>query len=256
MNRGKILTYSREKKGLSTSDLAAMLGVSVLEVERWERGELPDSEHLLRLAEILDVSVEDILRGECGDFSERVCEDGQPTDGEPIVSAEIHDTEQDADGNVLQYSRCGEEISCTNERKGKYSHNGYYPAERKFGYFVFAVFVIVVIVLAALDFGGWVSRPRELTTENCEDYVSIEIVPERNYNAERYFVRVTAKENVSDFSIVIKVKFYTMGAGTHYETVALQGDFKKGASLEQTVTLGNYALETGYEVVSVHGGLD
>lgn len=257
MNKGEFLAYKREGKGLSVSDLAEMLGVSDFEVERWEHGELPDSEHLLRLAQILGLTVEEILRGKESETSEakRIPQEQESSyDGQRQGASETSDEEPSSDNG--ETVRNDADSFANFKQGGKYSHNGYYAAERKFGYFVFAVFLIVVVIMASFDFVGWVARPRELTADNCKDYVEVEIVPERNYNADVYFVRVTAKEDISDFSIVIKVEFFTIGAGKRYETVALQGGLKKGESLEQTVSLGTYALETGYEVVSAHGGLD
>lgn len=63
MKRGELLSDKRIEKGFSVSALAQELGVPAEEVERWEAGELPDSEHLLALSELLEISVEDILRG-------------------------------------------------------------------------------------------------------------------------------------------------------------------------------------------------
>ena len=63
MKRGELLSDKRIEKGFSVSALAQELGVPAEEVERWEAGELPDSEHLLALSGLLDIPVEDILRG-------------------------------------------------------------------------------------------------------------------------------------------------------------------------------------------------
>lgn len=63
MKRGELLSDKRIEKGFSVSALAQELGVPAEEVERWEAGELPDSEHLLALSGLLEISVEDILRG-------------------------------------------------------------------------------------------------------------------------------------------------------------------------------------------------
>ena len=70
MKRGEFLFDKRTKKGLSVSALAKKLGVSEAEVWRWESGALPDSEYLLRLSEVLDIPVEDILQG--GDSADAV----------------------------------------------------------------------------------------------------------------------------------------------------------------------------------------
>ena len=52
----------RKKKGISQEDLAAELHVVRQTVSKWEKGlSVPDSEMLIRLAEVFDVSVSDLL---------------------------------------------------------------------------------------------------------------------------------------------------------------------------------------------------
>jgi len=61
---GNFLYEKRTEKGLSQAELGALLGVSNKAVSKWENGAAkPQTEKLLRLAEILDVSVEALLSG-------------------------------------------------------------------------------------------------------------------------------------------------------------------------------------------------
>ena len=78
MKRGEILTQKRKEKGLSVADLAKELNVSEWKIERWEEGELPDSEHLIGISEALDISVEDILLGK-SDATDGESENGDNT---------------------------------------------------------------------------------------------------------------------------------------------------------------------------------
>ena len=67
MDTLKSANYIKEKRlalGLRESDVAASLGVSSYEVNGWEAGFFPDVEYLLPLAELLQVSVDEILKGE------------------------------------------------------------------------------------------------------------------------------------------------------------------------------------------------
>lgn len=71
---GVFICELRKMKGLSQEELGSMLYVTKKAVSRWETGRgLPDSSLLLPLAEILDVKVEEILKGEfiCNDDLEQ-----------------------------------------------------------------------------------------------------------------------------------------------------------------------------------------
>ena len=62
---GKLIATLRVEKGLSQSELGLMLGVTNKAVSRWETGRgYPDTALLLQLAEILDITVDELLKGE------------------------------------------------------------------------------------------------------------------------------------------------------------------------------------------------
>ena len=62
---GKLIASLREEKGLSQLQLGAMLGVTNKAVSRWENGRgYPDTSLLLKLSEVLGITVDELLRGE------------------------------------------------------------------------------------------------------------------------------------------------------------------------------------------------
>ena len=62
---GHFIAALRTEKGLSQSELGAMLGVTNKAVSRWETGRgYPDTALLLKLSEILGVTVDELLKGE------------------------------------------------------------------------------------------------------------------------------------------------------------------------------------------------
>lgn len=67
--RGKFLTKLRLEKNLTQSDLAKMIGYSDKSISKWERGKCfpKDIETLIKLAEILDISIDDLLQLEYSD---------------------------------------------------------------------------------------------------------------------------------------------------------------------------------------------
>lgn len=62
---GNLIATLRSEKGLSQNELGAMLGVTNKAVSRWETGRgYPDTALLLKLAEILEITVDELLKGE------------------------------------------------------------------------------------------------------------------------------------------------------------------------------------------------
>ena len=61
---GNQISVLRKKKGLTQNDLGERLGVTFQSVSKWERGEtLPDTSILVDLANILETTVDYLLRG-------------------------------------------------------------------------------------------------------------------------------------------------------------------------------------------------
>lgn len=283
MKRGELLSDKRIEKGLSVSALAQKLGVSAAEVERWEAGELPESGHLLALSALLDISVEDILRGgenadeagalegpsggaqgsreedasDAAETQERETEAGEPShrfdfgevrreqrNGEPLGSDAFDDIRNDPAFVQVLAREEGEIL------------NGYFKGERRFGYIVFAVFTAVIVVMLAVQFAGWVFRPREFTLENYDDFVDIAVVPTKNFNPEDYIVRVTAKEDIVNLRITVRVKFWNLHSDDFYETVTVAAaGLREDETAETAFHISEIALDQGFEVLSAEGDL-
>lgn len=58
---GKRIKAARTEKHWTQMDLAREASVSLATVQRWERGQLPRVRELIRLAELLDVPVENLV---------------------------------------------------------------------------------------------------------------------------------------------------------------------------------------------------
>ncbi len=62
---GNLICELRENKNLSQSELGKLVGVTNKAVSRWENGRgYPDTSILLKLAEVLEITVDELLRGE------------------------------------------------------------------------------------------------------------------------------------------------------------------------------------------------
>ena len=62
---GNLIAKLREDRGMSQSELGSLLGVTNKAVSRWENGRgYPDTSLLLKLSEILGITVDELLRGQ------------------------------------------------------------------------------------------------------------------------------------------------------------------------------------------------
>ena len=210
MKRGELLSDQRIKKGLSVSALAQTLGVSEAEIERWEAGELPGSEYLLRLSELLEIPVEDILRG--GDAQES-----------PVADKMQNGAENGA--NVAETSENGAEADADSRR---------------------------------FDFGEVRKErgPRELTPENCGEFIRIEIDADED-EPNTYVVSVAARESISNLQLTLRLDFIGYsGAEIFSETVAIQlPQIRKGDTFQQSAPSGEAADYYDYGIVAAEGEL-
>ena len=275
MKRGEFLSDKRIEKGLSLSALAQKLGVSEEEVERWEGGELPDSRYLLPLSALLGVFVEDILQ--CGEESAAE-EDGAEKQADPSENlqeeqgaaensaSEVKGAEKAAQATAppqeSYYDRLHKKIGDLEYSaddpglKETENGNGYSPAERKFGYTLFAIFIAFMTIFIAAGLIGWVTRPRELSLENYAKYLEIDVYPLQGMNPDIYTVCVTAKADISDLSITVQVNFSNVFTEEKFsDTVTLSGDLAKDDSAERQIDLPSVMFRGSVSVISVSGGL-
>ena len=134
--------------------------------------------------------------------------------------------------------------------------NGYSPAERKFGYTLFAIFIAFMTIFIATGLIGWVTRPRELSLENYAKYLEIDVYPLQGMNPDSYTVCVTAKADISDLSITVQVNFSNVFTEEKFsDTVTLSGDLAKDDSAERQIDLPSVMLRGSVSVISVSGGL-
>ena len=93
MNKvGNQISMLRKTKGLTQNELGERLGVSFQAVSKWERGEsLPEVSILIDLANILETSVDNILRG-----------------GEKMMNYKGKITVSDMREGIHSLKRCGE----------------------------------------------------------------------------------------------------------------------------------------------------
>ncbi len=255
MRREEILVQKRIEKGLSVAELAEILGVSARKIEKWEAGELPEAKYLLILSSTLDIPVELILQG------------GDGTDGVSFTGGGIVRQKNDnhAQTKGTKVARNGSPNGAGTALPvspaigaGPVGHNGYYLAERIFGYFVFAVFIIAIIVSSSMRLIDRASRPSELTIENYRDYIEIKVTEAGQvgyYGLFEYVVRITAKEDIVDLDLSMEVYFSDWSPKKEARSVVFNGNIKKNASMEQTITLSHAKLREGYEILSISGGI-
>lgn len=72
---GKVIAKRRKEKGMTQGELAERLSVSNKTISKWETGVgLPDISILVDLASVLDISVDDLLKGKENKVQNALCE--------------------------------------------------------------------------------------------------------------------------------------------------------------------------------------
>ena len=62
---GRFIAASRRAKGMTQRELAEALGLSNRTISKWECGDgLPELANILPLCELLDITADELLRGE------------------------------------------------------------------------------------------------------------------------------------------------------------------------------------------------
>ena len=97
---GKNIALLRKRKGLTQDELAKVLSVSNQAVSKWEAGKCcPDIELLPELAGLFEVSIDELLVGECLTKSKLISE---TTDSIVLQAIKIAQEEQKISTSILQ----------------------------------------------------------------------------------------------------------------------------------------------------------
>lgn len=145
--------------------------------------------------------------------------------------------------------------------------NGFSGGERRFGKILCICFIAAVLIIQLTRFFGYLNRDRELTLENYREYIEISVYATGGQNGfvtnpDEYAVRITAREDIGEFSVAIEVTFrdirFIVGESTEdiVRTVNIGGEsLSEGNAAEETLSFDTVVMETGYEVISVEGKL-
>ena len=142
--------------------------------------------------------------------------------------------------------------------------NGFSDGERRFGKILCICFIILILILQGTRLQSYLQRDRELTLENYRQYIEISVHPAGEgpvyTDLTEQVLEVTAKKEIRDFSISVKVCFSYTLSGDSENTV-----FREAQIREQTIDEYTFAVRTfffdrsvwncGVEVLSVEGKL-
>ncbi|MBQ8295307.1 MAG: helix-turn-helix domain-containing protein [Clostridia bacterium] len=258
---GYFIKEKRIELGFTVEQFAAEVGVTRFLAEDWENGTIPETQHLLPIANVLKCEVEDLLKG-----SE------PPTPPQPQEKAEEQEERQLSEVLPQQKDPQKEEKSYYEELNEKIKdlptttqasgENGFSAADRKFGYILLAIFVAILLVLFVATWGAYLTRERNLTVENYREYLTIKVLSTRNVNPDTYEVRVTAKNRkIYDLDMEVGVTFRLYGTsldgnGVVHTVTFDDADLVEGETVSKVIHLSIMGFECGYEVINISGGLD
>lgn len=142
--------------------------------------------------------------------------------------------------------------------------NGFSVGERIFGKILCICFIVVFLIIQGTHFFGYLNRERELTLENYREYIEISVYASDGaatgnstvFNPDEYTVRITAREDIGEFSVAIEVTFRNILYEDIVRTVNIGGEsLSEGNTVEKTLSFDMVVMETGYQVISVEGQL-
>ena len=162
------------------------------------------------------------------------------------------------------YEELREKMNDTDWENGEVppsGENGFSGGERRFGKILCICFIAAVLIIQLTRFFGYLNRDRELTLENYREYIEISVYATGGQNGfvtnpDEYAVRITAREDIGEFSVAIEVTFRNILYEDIVRTVNIGGEsLSKGNAVEETLSFDTVVMETGYEVISVEGKL-
>ncbi len=142
--------------------------------------------------------------------------------------------------------------------------NGFSRGERRFGKILCICFIVVVLIIQLTRLFGYLNRDRELTLENYREYIEISVYATDGAasggafvsNPDEYAVRITAKEDIGEFSVAIEVTFSNILYGEIVRTVNIGGEsLSEGNTAEETLSFDTVVMKTVHKVISVEGKL-
>jgi transcriptional regulator with XRE-family HTH domain len=261
---GNFIKVKRHDLGFTQERLAAEIGVERFVIENWENGEIPKTQYLVAIANVLQTSVDELLKGLDEPVEEQETKEiaVQPTENE-----KVEDKQSKAEKGY--YETLNDKIANTDyenyETVEPHASNGFSDGERKFGFVLCSIMIALVILINATNLITFLTRPRELTIENCKQFIEIDAVSQSSVNTAEYEIRLTRKKNtydISNLSITVEVTFELMISVPYYEkTIKRQVSFSDsllndGETLTAHVSLPHVAYwDRGIKILSVSGGM-
>ena len=269
---GNFIKFKREEWGLTIEQFCATLGVSRSIVESWEKGEIPETQYLVAISQVLHTSVDELLKGrqECVE---------EPL--ENVATSPALKTEQASFPQAKQkpptiqeekgyYEKLNEKISKTDyanyQSVEPHGENGFADGERKFGFILCTLMIAIVLLINVVNIFNFVTRPRELTLENYRQFLEVDVSALSSVKNEGlYEVRISKKKNaydVENLQITVEIEFQKLLNdpsidGDSWETrqVTISDElFTDKEVLKQTVTLPSVMyIERDITVISVSG---
>lgn len=268
---GNFIKFKREELGLTIEQFCATLGVPRSIAESWEKGEIPETQYLVAISQVLHTSVDELLKGrqECVE---------EPL--ENVATSPALKTEQTAFPQAKQnpptiqeekgyYEKLNEKILKTDYANYQsiepHGEDGFGDGERKFGFILCGLMLAIVLLINVVNIFNFVTRPRELTLENYRQFLEVDVSALSSVNEGLHEVRISKKKNaydVKNLQITVEIEFQKLlnvpnTEGDLWETrqVTISDElFTDKEVLRQTVTLPSIMYrERNITVISVSG---
>lgn len=239
---GNFIKFKRQELGLTIEQFCAEMDVERFLAEKWENGEIPETQYLIALAKVLQASVEELLKGLDKPVEE------QETN-EPIIQSVESETVENKQPKAEKgyYEKLNEQIAKTDyanyECVEPHGSNGFTDGERKFGFILCSFMLVLMILINVTNVFTFLTRPRELTIENYKEFLEIEVVAQNSVNEGKFEIQISRKRNTYDiknFQITVEIKFEK----------ALDAPYSKGEKVEMRQAIFSDEILTEFETLN------
>ena len=266
-NIGNFIKSKRSERDLTIEQLAAEIGVPRFLVENWENGEVPETQYLIAIAKVLQTSVDELLKGVEIIEEDQSFENTQKTEVDSVLIEPNKPQEEKG-----YYEAFNEKITKTDysnyECVEPMGSNGFSDGERKFGFILCSLMIALMLLINATSLISFLTRPRELTIDNCEQFLELDVIGENSSQVDKYEVRLSRTKksyDIQNLNITVEIKFeripifesYSKADKIVFKQVSFSEELlSEGEVLTATLTLPAFGYDDRQiTVISVSGDM-
>ena len=173
---GNFIKFKRGELDLTIEQFCAALGVPRSIAESWEKGEIPETQYLVAISQVLHTSTDELLKGrqECVEEPLKNIATLPAPKMEQTSFSQAKQNTPTVQEEKGYYEKLNEKISKTDyanyQSVEPHGENGFSNSERKFGVILCTLMLAIVLLINVVNIFNFLTRPRELTLKNYRQF--------------------------------------------------------------------------------------